>query len=138
MFNQLVRQYKRLNKVKRRLKAEQKFYSVKLFIYICIVNLIINQFNPIIMAKNYEAMSTKKLKALLETETEENVVLINEVLNKREGVKAQATPAHYEAEPEGELTEAEQKAIDEAEAAFEAKKADEKPAPTTKSDYPNN
>ena len=82
---------------------------------------------------NYDAMSSKKLKALLETESVENVELINAVLNKREGVKTQATPTVYEAEPEGELTEAEAKAIEEAEKAFDAKtESTVEPAPTTK------
>lgn len=83
---------------------------------------------------NYDAMSSKKLKALLETESEENVAAITAVLNKREGVKTKATPTVYEAEPEGELTEAEAKAIEEAEKAFDAAKTEGtvEPAPTTK------
>ncbi len=43
--------------------------------------------------KNFSAMSTKKLNSLLETANDEDRVLIQEVLNKRNGVSAPATEA---------------------------------------------
>ena len=77
---------------------------------------------------NFETLSTKKLTALLDTETPENVELINAVLAKRNGIKKQADPAAYTMEP-SELTEAEQKIIDDLEAKGET--AEEAPVVKT-------
>lgn len=78
--------------------------------------------------KNFAQMSTKKLNALLETANDEDKVLIEEILNKRNAVGKSPVPA--EAVVSTELTPEEQAAINKAEEEAAPAQAEAKPAPT--------
>lgn len=78
--------------------------------------------------KNFAQMSTKKLNALLETASDEEKNLIQEVLNKRNAASA-ATAEAAAAPAAGELSEEEKAAIEAAEAESGAANKQEEAAP---------